>query len=163
MSSYPTKFSASMTVIIASILKSPSVSRSSSRNWNARVAGNAEPEHSMRIRSGRRVSATGCLRSTSQLYPNRPHPESLTMPISSARQARSTWASVSTPELRGGSPLTCIRLKSRSRRTDCFVLQAGYPLNGGMPPRKCLLQPGGVWCFGLPWTSPNSFLSKTTL
>lgn len=43
VSSYPVKFSASTMVIIPSSFRSPSVSRSSSRIWKARVAGNAEP------------------------------------------------------------------------------------------------------------------------
>jgi hypothetical protein len=41
VSSYPTKFSASTTVTIASNLRPPEVSLSSSRIWNARVAGKA--------------------------------------------------------------------------------------------------------------------------
>lgn len=40
---YPAKFSASTTVTIASSFSSPFVSFSSSRIWNARVAGKAEP------------------------------------------------------------------------------------------------------------------------
>jgi len=75
-SSYPAKFSASITVIMASSLRSPSVILSISLIWNARVAGNADPlfpreslvnnafnrareitnEHSMSIRSGRNLS-----------------------------------------------------------------------------------------------------------
>lgn len=43
VSSYPEKFSASITVTIASKVSAREVSRSRSRIWNARVAGKAEP------------------------------------------------------------------------------------------------------------------------
>ena len=43
VSSYPAKFSASITVTIASRDSAREVSRSRSRIWNARVAGKAEP------------------------------------------------------------------------------------------------------------------------